>query len=284
MSFQDLLYRVRRGLLTAGDRALLTTAADQGRDLIAKTTIFCCNVDVDQQNRKELARLNSESHHFRAEDTFEGNTSSLKRTIAVPEDLELKVGARVMLLRNLRTPTSCRNGEEPLVNGSIGHVVSFEPDGPVVRFTKGAQLKISRVSFSGMVPGVGMYERKQLPLKLAWAISVHKSQGTTLEGGTVDLRGAFEFGQVYVALSRFRSACQICVRSLPERVRVSASALKFHDDLSLRVTASQAEDVDFNATPKKVKASARSAVTPEKANAAKKAKVDEGAAARVREG
>eukprot|EP00928_Gymnodinium_smaydae_P027672 TRINITY_DN2131_c0_g6_i1.p1 TRINITY_DN2131_c0_g6~~TRINITY_DN2131_c0_g6_i1.p1 ORF type:complete len:690 (-),score=114.29 TRINITY_DN2131_c0_g6_i1:69-2108(-) len=244
LDFQALLCRARDGWLTASDRAgLLGAGAGKLAGLehqttsTAQTTLFCRNVDVDRQNLAQLARLPGRAETFVALDTLSGNESVLERIVdkcSAPRELSLKIGARVLLVKNWRTPSECKRGEEPMVNGSVGIVVAFEQDGrsgglwPVVRFPGGTHVTVERESFSGDVPGVGTYRREQLPLKLAWAISVHKSQGVTLDGGTVDLQGAFEEGQVYVALSRFRSLRGLTVLGLPEQLRVSAVARRFH--------------------------------------------------------
>jgi len=252
VAFQAVLNRIRVGELTHPDRSMLLRGsagggAAPGHRVSAKqTTLYCRNIDVERQNLAQLAQLRGPTAVFHADDTYEGNRQSLYRIVEkcmMPQELHLKVGARVMLLKNKRTPAMCQRGMKPLVNGSTGEVVAFETmaDGvhvlPVVEFHEGTREVVSREQVTGTVAGVGTYTRSQLPLKLAWAVSVHKSQGMTLEGGTVDLRGAFEEGQVYVALSRFRSAATLTVQGLPEQIRVSVPAKQFHDQLNAPGTA-----------------------------------------------
>ncbi|CAK9106266.1 unnamed protein product [Durusdinium trenchii] len=116
--------------------------------------------------------------------------------------------------------------ETPLVNGSVGVVVGFEtspelPDDatayPVVEFAKGLRVTVTPVTDSGELGFLGQYERRQLPLKLAWALTVHKMQGLTLRSGELKLARVFDTAQLYVALSRFQSLDSVAIRSLPVR-------------------------------------------------------------------
>ena len=131
----------------------------------------------------------------------------------MPDEVRLKVGAQVMLTRN-------KDMEKNLVNGSRGVVESFiqpsslsSEDGtydfhiPVVRFDCGVVTKIVPVESVRYNPngGEGCLVRMQVPLKLAWAITIHKSQGSTLSRALLDITSAFEYGQCYVALSRVTS-------------------------------------------------------------------------------
>merc|ERR1712070_59996 len=116
-----------------------------------------------------------------------------------PRALTLKVGAQVMLLKNIAP-------ERSLVNGSRGVVTGFEgPDMlPVVQFLNGEQI-IQREDDKKEFSGGRVLVRSQIPLKLSWAITIHKSQGMTIDYLEVDLRNIFEAGQAYVALSRART-------------------------------------------------------------------------------
>eukprot|EP00930_Biecheleria_cincta_P034530 TRINITY_DN23859_c0_g1_i1.p1 TRINITY_DN23859_c0_g1~~TRINITY_DN23859_c0_g1_i1.p1 ORF type:complete len:1174 (+),score=194.78 TRINITY_DN23859_c0_g1_i1:86-3607(+) len=245
VGFQEMLQRLRLGQLSHQDRhALLNGSANASKaekEAMEATTLFCRNIDVEKQNLTRLAQLPGEMVVLRAEDKFSGNRRSMEKILEkcmASQELQLKIGARVMLLKNLRTPKQCKPGERPLVNGSLGTVVRFQdaPKGkvPVVAFSGGRPGPVRPEKFEGSVPAVGTYTRLQVPLKLAWAISVHKSQGSSLDAGTVDLHGAFEAGQVYVALSRFRSSAAIAVRGLPAEVRVSQHAKEFHEQVSAK--------------------------------------------------
>ena len=164
------------------------------------TELHTVNVDVDRINSDRLSSLEGDNHRF--EQTSTGSkvyVENLQRSVLAPSSLDLKLGALVMAVKN--------SPNRAYANGSIGLVVDFEPltEYPIVQFRNGNEVT--------MVPDAWELrdgERKrasisQIPLRLAWAITVHKSQGMTLDAARIDLRKAFVEGMGYVALSRVRS-------------------------------------------------------------------------------
>ena len=240
------------------------------------TKLFATNTGVDSHNQKKLAQLPHKGKQtYHARDT--GNeflSNQIQRHCKAPETLELRVGAAVMLLKNLDT----QNG---LVNGSRGIVVRFEQqhndttvldgvDGedatylraitkprrgaqerdvsfPICRFEihrhrkteKGQksvveyrEIKITREEWS-IEQEADKACRSQLPLTLAWALSIHKAQGMTIAPLEVDLRSCFEVGQAYVALSRATALDQLRVLGFRrEQVRVSPDVCSFYESLT----------------------------------------------------
>ncbi len=192
-------------------------------DGILPTKLYCTNKDVDEENAGFLHELPTSVVSFSASDTFRGNIDGAqqKRLLELidkkcPASLALKIGAQVMLLKNMH--------ERRLVNGSRGVVTGFANmrchghglaagvyNCPVVRFDTGQQLAIEPISFFQGGPG-GTVVRVAVPLKLAWALTVHKSQGMSLTRAELMLADAFDFGQVYVALSRVTSLAGLWVR------------------------------------------------------------------------
>jgi len=135
-------------------------------------------------------RLLADSSFFNESDSTGG----------VPKKLALKKNALVMLCANVDISRG-------LVNGAVGHVVQLSNSGPgyvLVDFVGIGRAFINPYTFQWKIPGVGTCVRKQIPLRLAWAISHHRSQGKTLTNVNVDPR-AFAYGQAYVAVSRSRS-------------------------------------------------------------------------------
>lgn len=177
------------------------------------TALYSHNADVDAINEKELAKLAGEPESFQmASRGPEKLVAGLKRGCLSPEVLKLKTGARVMFTRN---DIMSRR----YVNGTIGEVSGFDADSglPLVRLKNGRIVLAGpdewRIEDGGRV----LASITQVPLRLAWALTVHKSQGMSLDAAHVDLSGAFEFGQGYVALSRVRTLEGLTLAGLNKR-------------------------------------------------------------------
>ncbi|MBA3724394.1 MAG: AAA family ATPase [Candidatus Levybacteria bacterium] len=163
------------------------------------TRLFTHNADVDAINQKHLDELDGESQEFLMNwrGSF-GLTEVLKKSCLAPQTLVLKKGAQVMFVKN--------NYEVGYVNGTLGEVINFDKDGfPVVRTFDGAEITVTRASWEVKEEEKELAAIAQLPLRLAWAITVHKSQGMSLDAAEVDLSRSFIPGMGYVALSRVRS-------------------------------------------------------------------------------
>lgn len=127
--------------------------------------------------------------------------------------------------------TKTINPSSGLVNGSRGVIQGFTPQTslPIVRFSNGATEIVQHEEFPVHVADTVLASRRQLPLTLAWAISIHKSQGLAFDSAVLDLSRVFEFGQAYVALSRVRS-----LEGLQLRSRLRASSLLLADSKVLK--------------------------------------------------
>ncbi|KAM5148152.1 ATP-dependent DNA helicase PIF1 [Mantella aurantiaca] len=202
-TFINLLQAVRLGRCTeeVTHQLLMTSAHKIERDGILATRLCTHKDDVDLTNNRRLQQLPGESQTYEALDSDPMLVKTLDAQCPVGQRLQLKNGAQVMLAKNLDVARG-------LVNGARGVVIGFEGAGkalPKVRFLCGVT-EVMKMERWVIKANGGVYlTRQQLPLKLAWAISIHKSQGMTLDCVEISLSRVFESGQAYVALSRARS-------------------------------------------------------------------------------
>ncbi len=250
LDLDDILNQIRRQHVTFEAIAALENTFDQNID-IQRTRLYTHNLNVNKINDKELADLTGETMRFDA--TLTGDTKlveTLKKTVRTQDELTLKVGAKVMFIKN--------NSELGVSNGTMGELIGFaavkvddkekaksdalkdidndkksaddnsDVDAdtsvttkekaktktkkpapqkmPVVRLNSGREVVAEPEEW--MIEdetGEVLASYEQVPLCLAWAITIHKSQGMTLDAAEIDLSRTFELGQGYVALSRLKS-------------------------------------------------------------------------------
>ena len=202
---------------------------------------------VDFLNRARMEELNSDdervfpmklrsdlesrkSHQFTAKD-IEYELQNLSKNLICDQELKLKVGAQVMCIVNIAPE---KGGELEICNGSQGLVTGFCPmtSCPVVKFNNGLEQVMTRHTWlSERIPGVGV---QQVPLILAWALTIHKSQGATLDAAEIDVgSGIFECGQTYVALSRVKSLEGLYLTSYDvTKIKINRKVKEYYSTLS----------------------------------------------------
>ncbi|MBO1529849.1 AAA family ATPase [Psychrobacter sp. F1192] len=253
LDLDDILNQIRRQEVTFEAIAALEATYDQDVD-VSRTRLYTHNLNVNKINDKELANLNGEMMRFEATATGDSKlVETLKKTVRTQDELILKVGAKVMFIKN--------NTELGVSNGTMGELVGFaavkvddNKDSEETLTEKGTDIDLdtdsaadndeetadhkkeaakkdkekSKKAITQKMPVVRLNSGRevvaepeewiiedetgdvlasyhQVPLCLAWAITIHKSQGMTLDAAEIDLSRTFELGQGYVALSRLKS-------------------------------------------------------------------------------
>lgn len=174
--------------------------------------LYTHNIDVDARNAQELAAIEADTHGYSMLGQGRSNLlEQMKKSCLSPEMLELKEGAAVMFTKN--------NFDAGYVNGTLGVVTGFEEDTeyPIVVTRDGETLTVPPVEWAVEDEGKVLAKITQVPLRLAWAITVHKSQGMSMDAAIMDLGRAFEYGQGYVALSRVRSLSGLHLLGMNQR-------------------------------------------------------------------
>jgi ATP-dependent DNA helicase PIF1 len=260
--FSALLNRIRRGIVDHRDISALT--APKAYDMTKRyVRLFSTNDEVQRLNAASFEQLRSPIAQYNAIDSGEpSQLETLRKSVPAAQRLSLRVGAQVILLKNI----SVAKG---LANGTTGTVVSFVRlrDAEIQArdmlvasrlFAEGgefAEPMLPVVDFSSRTPGAPptriaivpdafnleeqeriLASRVQIPLALAWAMTIHKSQGMTLPAVEADLGRCFEVGQAYVALSRAVCIDTLVVRGLtPRSIRTCPLAVAFYESLEAEV-------------------------------------------------
>jgi len=171
----------------------------EGFEGVVPTKLYSHNIDVDTINLEQLKKLKGHEELYLMDNKGRAQlVEALVKSCLAPEELRLKVGAHVMFVKN--------NLEKKYANGTLGTVVGFNADHfPIVRTAQGHEIVAEPESWMIEEDGKIKAEISQVPLRLAWAITIHKSQGMSLDAAEIDLSKSFVAGMGYVALSRVKS-------------------------------------------------------------------------------
>jgi ATP-dependent DNA helicase PIF1 len=227
-------------------------------DVIQPTKLFPKRSQVDYINSFEMNRLEEEMYDYNLSYVFDLPMTErqktlretftqeqimieliyLEKNIPCEKKISLKIGAQVMCIVNLTV-----SEETPICNGSQGIVLRFnEKNNPVIKFSKGFEYTMSEYTWaSETIPGIGV---RQMPIILAWALTIHKSQGATMDAIEVDAgSGIFECGQTYVALSRVKSLEGLYLSAFDvTRIKVNRKVQEFYE----RMRKMKNEEIEIN--------------------------------------
>lgn len=197
-NFLEILSSIRRNVFSDDHlRRIETRKIEYLSAPAGVPKFFSHNIDVNRVNEEMLAQLSgAPKTFFMSSQGPDALAAALKRGCLSPETLSLKIGAAVMFTKN--------NPNGGFANGTLGIVTGFDKTSgyPIVRIRSGRRISIKPMDWTIEEDNKARAKITQLPLRLAWAITVHKSQGMSLEAAVMDLSAVFEFGQGYVALSR----------------------------------------------------------------------------------
>jgi hypothetical protein len=233
-NFLDILNAIRSDSVDESHFELLQTRFNAGSGE-GVTKLYTHNKNVDAENNVNLAAIAGDIKTYRM--TGSGNeviVDILKKSCLAQEELLLKKGAEVMFIKN--------NQELGYVNGTRGVVTDFMADGyPIVTTKSGKKIEVAYESWAIEENGKVKAQLAQLPLRLAWAITIHKSQGMSLDSAEIDLANTFAYGMGYVALSRVRSLSGIRLIGFnPDALKVDPEVLAFDRTLREESDANEA--------------------------------------------
>jgi len=209
--FLQLLNKIRSNEVGERELDLLKARLNQSVTHAPKLTkLFTHNANVDAFNEIELSKINQQEKRYLVTEVGPRDLiTSLKKSYPAVCELKLKIGAVVMFTKN--------NFDDGYVNGTLGEVIGFDADGnPIVKTKNKDRIIAKPTSWNIEENDEIVASLRQIPLRLAWAITVHKSQGMSLDAAEIDLSKSFERGMGYVALSRVRALNSIRLMGLNE--------------------------------------------------------------------
>lgn len=231
--FIQLLNNIRHAAINDDDLQLLLDRQIIPDNKLRPTMLVTHNSQAENINSKMLNDISGEKEYIFQMQTSgkDGSIALLKKGCLAPDELVLKKGAQVMMLKNSLI-------KQGIINGSIGIVTDFIKNGsPIVKFRNGEVCIVAAEewnieSFNDLTQKTEIIASiKQIPLTLAWAITIHKSQGMTLDHVYCDLSQVFAEGQTYVALSRVRSLEGLFIKGFrPEKLKVNERVRRFYNN------------------------------------------------------
>jgi len=252
--YSTILNQIREGKIKkrSNDLLLQYVGRELDKNLVAEPTkLFPTKNKVEQININRMTILHSEEKEFKiryvkdlemsnnekeirrqfSEQDIQLELDFLSGNLMCEKEMKLKIGAQVMCIINIKSD----QGDILICNGSQGIIIDFCPTSgcPKVKYNNGVEMIMMRhIWSSDKIPGIGV---SQIPLILSWALTIHKSQGATLDAAEIDVgSGIFECGQTYVALSRVKSLNGLYLTSFDaKRIRINKKVKEYYEALTL---------------------------------------------------
>jgi len=252
--YSTILNQIREGKIKKRSNDLLLQYVGRERDkkLVAEPTkLFPTKNKVEQININRMSALQTEEKEFKiryikdlemsnneketrrqfSEQDIQIELDFLAGNLMCEKEMKLKMGAQVMCIINIKSD----QGDILICNGSQGIIIEFcnTTGCPKVKYNNGIEMVMTRhIWSSDKIPGIGI---SQIPLILSWALTIHKSQGATLDAAEIDVgSGIFECGQTYVALSRVKSLDGLYLTSFDAtRIRINKKVKEYYEAVTL---------------------------------------------------
>jgi len=234
----SILDEIRSGSVSSNSYDVLNARFHKDLDIdFTPTKLYTHNMDVDRINIQELHKINNPAFAFKykSEGTAK-NIEKIFKSSLVLEEINLKKDAVVMFIKN--------NHDLGYVNGTTGTIVDFDKETklPIVKTSDGSLIKVILEEWTMENESANVVAKVlQVPLKLAWAITIHKSQGMTLDSAEIDLSKTFEVGQGYVALSRIKNINGLRLMGLNDKALL-VDPLILHIDDRIKAASKKASD------------------------------------------
>jgi len=244
----SILDEIRSANVSSNSYDILNSRHHKELDIdFTPTKLYTHNIDVDRINSDELNKINNPAKVFKykSEGTAK-NIEKIFKSSLVLEEISLKKDAVVMFIKN--------NHDLGYVNGTTGVVVDFDKEIglPIVKTSYGSLIKVSLEDWTiENESGNIVAKVSQVPLKLAWAITIHKSQGMTLDSAEIDLSKTFEVGQGYVALSRIKNIEGLRLMGLNDKA-LTVDPLILHIDDRIKAASVKASNEISALAPEKL--------------------------------
>lgn len=221
-----VLGKIRLGIVDADCKEVLGKCVRKfdRTDGIVPTKLYAVNELVDKTNDKQYAKLTGPEYEYKISYTWNPKVAVVNREmyeaqVRLPYELKMKVGAQVIYLVN----------NDGLYNGARGVIVNFASNWPIVKFANGREQLVEPVVLNIEAGDQIIMSYKQIPLRLAFAISIHKSQSLTIDCLEINFARIFECGQFYTALSRCKSLDGLYLTNLDwNRLKANPKAIEFY--------------------------------------------------------
>ena len=238
-SFQNVLNKIRIGVVDNDVKKILEECRNrklENKDGIVPTLLFSKKIMVKEHNDKnlnELLKTNVKKVEYNSEYIFNSKVKDIVKDDYIKLiNNQFNIEDKIILTKYSQVMLTINSAEEGLANGSRGIIIDFNDNNPIVQFLNGKVLEIKKKDYK-MEDTKDAVIKRQIPLIHAWAITIHKAQGMSLEYIQTDIgTSIFEYGQAYVVLSRIRDINGLSLIDIDySKIKANPKIVKFYETL-----------------------------------------------------